>query len=134
MKWKPEAAVKRGAALLDKANPDWWKPRRKNSIKLTELDLSNCNLCVLGQLYANGEVGYFRGLRILRQLADEGKLRLPKTYLSYVVKRHGLTYDNRLVGDEFFGFDRKLGDYDWADLTRAWTAEIRSRRRAARAK
>jgi hypothetical protein len=106
--------VKRGVKVLDQAMPGWWRPGK---IDLKSLDLANCDLCVLGQLYANGEVGYYRGQEILKELHAEGKLRLPARVPE--------------VNPEELGFAGFRGlDYD--ALTDVWDAEIRVRRRKAK--
>lgn len=45
-------AVSEGVALLDQAQPDWWK-----HINLDTLDMSACYSCILGQLYGSYAVG-----------------------------------------------------------------------------
>ena len=40
--------VKRGIEYLDKHNPHWWR-----QIEVTELQMSSCRHCVLGQLYGD---------------------------------------------------------------------------------
>ena len=50
------ARVRRGAKLLDKTLPGWEK-----KIRLHDLDLNNCEVCILGQLYRS----YFKGLDAL---------------------------------------------------------------------
>ena len=54
------SAVKRGVKALDKGRPGWEK-----EIDLTRLDLSEPNVCMLGQLYGN----YTRGLNALSEAA-----------------------------------------------------------------
>lgn len=45
-------AVAAGVALLDQAQPDWWK-----HIDLDTLDMSGCYSCILGQLYGSYSTG-----------------------------------------------------------------------------
>lgn len=40
--------VAAGAAWLDERKPDWW-----TAVALPELDVDDCNLCVLGQTYGS---------------------------------------------------------------------------------
>jgi hypothetical protein len=127
-------AVKRGAALLDQAMPGWWKKNRGRgkTIDLDMLQLSSCHLCVLGQLYANGEVGYDRGLKVLNNLAMKGKLRLPRSYKQILRETEAdLEPGRKLPHDEFFGFDAAGGWSKYPALTEAWAKEIESRRAAA---
>lgn len=44
--------VERGAALLDKHNPDWYM-----AVSLQGLRMSSCSECVLGQLYGDYGAG-----------------------------------------------------------------------------
>lgn len=52
-----EQRVARGAALLDRVNPGWWK-----RIDLERLSLGSCKRCVLGQLYGEYAIDAFRAL------------------------------------------------------------------------
>jgi hypothetical protein len=95
--------VAKGAALLDKKNPGWWKPDAAPiAIDLDDLELSSdCN-CVLGQLagnYAEGVSGL--GIHLLRQEVT-----------------HGFLLDLNGEGD----------DLDWPPLTAEWKRVITARR------
>ena len=59
--------VRAGAALLDRVNPDWWKP---NTLRLDVLAMSSCYHCVLGQLY--GEYFYGVGKLSAREGVKQG--------------------------------------------------------------
>lgn len=101
------ARVRRGARLLDRIRPSWTK-----EISVKKLDLSNCRLCVLGQLYTPEDdgrwhqSGYTIGLRHLEAKLKSGEIDTVE-----------------------YGFDG-----DGAEVAdRLWRYEIRRRRRAQRA-
>ncbi len=56
--------VRRGIKLLNKKRPGWLK-----KVKVSKLQLESCELCILGQVYAQDtlsyEDGFSAGLRIL---------------------------------------------------------------------
>lgn len=105
-------AVKRGAEFLDERLGTSWVQR----IELGALQLSSCKRCVLGQLYAEQpdldandgfNTGYERGIKEL-----------------------GLNDDTMIFDDPVstthLGFEVD-DDYEYADLTRAWTELIQER-------
>jgi hypothetical protein len=99
--------VERGAALLDERRPGWW-----DEVDVGSLDLRQCDLCILGQLWGDyldgrGEVvrlGY--GYR-----AQEESIR------------HGFDVSRRIHADLHA---------DYAALTDLWRAAIERRRAAER--
>lgn len=92
-----EEKVKRGAALLDKVDPHW-----AEKVHLETLDMGDCALCVLGNLYGD----YMAGLK---KLADHVNV----TFVS------GIDY----------GFSvRRFDCGEFANLEKLWCAEIASRR------
>lgn len=99
--------VERGAALLDKKRPGWWK-----RISLDELDITSCFRCVLGQEY-QPEVP-------------------PEASTPYDAARDALGLSPAVSAE--LGFDPRFGD-NWKvsarALTEAWRELITARREAA---
>lgn len=126
MNWTdPANRARRGAALLDKAVPNWW-----DMVNLDDLDMSagryfvastatgSCG-CVLAQLDAR---------RPDAPSSDDG------TY-SQMLEHLGLSLDeaydlgfNAIVGPDY------EEDYDYELLEAAWTHEVRSRIASAAAR
>lgn len=100
-----KATIRRGAKLLDKMRPSWFK-----SVSIQKLDLGSCDLCVLGQLYDNGtKNGYDRGLDLLKEKLDSPEYAF-------------------IISDEYgFSSSEECADEMWA-------YEIARRRAAERAK
>jgi hypothetical protein len=93
--------VQNGIALLDRETSGW-----EGRIDLETLDLQDCGLCVLGQVFG----GFAEGaLRLFRGHEDMG----------YAGWEHG--FDGVTVGD----LKEVPGMY--ADLTGEWAARIRDR-------
>ncbi len=96
--------VARGAALLDEKRPGW-----DARIDLAGLDLEDCELCVVGQLFGPG---YGRGL--------------PDGSYGYGLEALGV-----LDCEYEYGFDREFLGEKFADLTAEWRRVITARRGAA---
>ena len=101
-----------GIAILDEAVPGW-----KKEIDCETLDLSDCSMCVLGQVYGT----YNEGLTVLTK-------RLIKPGMSYA-KENDIT--NKFASDH--GFDERAfnedgevieGSYTFRDMTEAWEKEV----------
>lgn len=56
--------IKAGMELLDIETPGW-----RQKIDLTKLDLGNCELCILGQLFERYTLGVF-ALELVHEEAD----------------------------------------------------------------
>lgn len=96
-----EGNVQRGVALLDTKNPDW---RKKIDPEI--LDLNECTLCILGQLYGH----YIDGVNEL--------------YMVYVAEGG---CNNRTVWAAEHGFNLLDGEDDeliWSILRDSWLAEL----------
>ena len=100
-------AVRRGVAVLNKTRPSW-----VTKINTQRLDLSRCDLCVLGQLYSTpgDEDGYERGLELLNGAVQEN----PGMY--------------------GFSVDELSGEDYWDVLDEIWRDEIAKQRAARRRK
>jgi len=98
--------VAQGAALLDKQAPGW-----ADEISLIDLDMSDPEVCVVGQLYETGAIGDPWGSAYRQGL-------------------HLLNIDPNLDAAVYFGFEDIFGDY--AELTELWTREIQARRSTPR--
>lgn len=91
-----------GAALLDKQRPGWWL-----SIDGERLDMGQCNLCVLGQVYGD----FIEGFTRLNLNALDGE-------------------DGKLLRDCVdLGFDIE-GEIGFTELADAWRVEIGKRSEA----
>lgn len=90
-----EVQVARGAAWLDRRYPDWWK-----SIDLAVLDLSRCDVCVLGQVY-HGHISQEERDQLLAQV-------LEKSYASPLLLDYGFNVLSRWHELTWFGA-AKLG-------------------------
>lgn len=117
-----DKAVDRGAALLDKKKPGWWK-----QIVFKNLDMGDSCRCVLGQVYerdakpARGDVvsGYWWDVSGYWWALEEGPLLG--------------------VNAEHYGFD--VPNYDYEDdftqgykhLRARWMDKVRERKAAAKA-
>jgi hypothetical protein len=89
--------ARRGAALLDEISPGW-----DQQVDLLELDLSDADSCVLGQVFA-----------------EQGEKRGVSGY-DWARPHYG-------IDDEFNGFDAD-DDVKYKHLDRAWTLLITARR------
>ncbi len=110
--------VKRGMAMLDIAFPRWEK-----LIVLGELELSNANSCVLGQLgnhYMGGEYNFYD--EMLTDLAKEGHL---EDESEITAREHGFITPTDNDQEEW---DQRLDDQQWADLNLVWNHMIEERR------
>lgn len=130
-----EPFVARGVAWLDEHYPGWFK-----AIDLETLDVSKCDICVLGQVYS-GHVPYAERQQLLAQVIakDPGDRRLYGFDL--LVRRHELKLsDTMAMGftswrwcnhphhrDE--GLDSECPDVPtFDDLLEAWTQAIIQKR------
>ena len=91
--------AKAGATLLDIVRPGW-----ADQVSPERLDLSDCQACVLGQLYGN----YTEGVEKLFAMAENG---------------------TRYTVADRAGFDVVPGT-TYSTLTKAWRREIEKRRNA----
>lgn len=113
------AAVARGVALLDSKVPGWWRV-----INLDQLDMSDCNDCMLGQLFgydverALGAkmFGLEVGIDPMNQLFDQ---------TGYERGSVALCIKNKQVT---IGCEHKLDINTYADLKCAWAEVIAERR------
>lgn len=131
-----EVQVARGAAWLDEHYPDWWK-----AVDLAVLDVSQCDVCVLGQVYT-GYIPVQERDQILAQV-------LEKTYLHPMQRDYGFNILSHLHDLDWFtsaklGFsvDSALsfctetcteecpGDHGYPELTDEWTRVVIGRRLA----
>jgi hypothetical protein len=103
-------SVKRGAALLD----DWFEPLVwRTRINLAELDVAECHLCVLGQLFPSSQ-SFETTLHTLSITAVEGQAH-GFTYPSEgALGRFSTTAAGRWIKDEIV----------WGALTEAWRREL----------
>ena len=91
-----------GAALLDKALPNWWDGNEKATIDLDILDMNLGRMCILGQCFGDYTTG-----------CDEVEV----VAFSQDSREHGFTALMTL--DDAYG-----------ELTALWKAEIKRRRAA----
>ena len=106
---KLENAVKRGVDFLDKTRPSWF-----TKISTKRLDIADCEVCILGQLYGtDDEDGYERGLAILN-----GKVRKNPEKFGF-----NADFDSSLSSDDQYAFIQEV-----------WEREIAARRKARRQK
>lgn len=123
--------VMRGVEALDTVSPEWW-----THINLWTLNLKNCRLCVLGQLYGN----YMNGLRLFTAALEEHSL-LAREHLNCGVAfgpHYGFDHEDRLQRewvDEDDQLERQgLADTDLPfaechlDLMGEWWADIIAKR------
>jgi hypothetical protein len=106
-----EDRVANGAALLDRARPNWAR-----EIAQDELAMATCDQCILGQLYGDYRVGF-------RMVLEP----LPSRYL-FAATDFGFT----LPGEEQPDWGRETL-LRFAALAEAWRSEIRRRLDAASA-
>ena len=99
--------VRRSVLLLDRDRPGWYK-----KINLGKLDMSDCNVCVLGQLL---------GARRKRLLWEDLLALANLTEL-------GACQRGFNIGDELTA----TLDVDYTDLEQAWLSQIEKRRAADR--
>lgn len=95
-----KAAVKRGAKLLDAKLGKGWARK----VKVTRLELADCQMCVLGQLYGDYDTG----------IDELGDIDGP---------RHGFDQPDFSEALDFDSYHEV-----WASLNQLWRDEIRSRR------
>ena len=127
-----KARVKLGAAWLDERYPNWW-----DKIDLGTLELSSCDLCVLGQVWT-GVVPVEEKFQLIAQ-AVKGSCYTAKQAMAgdgfnLMMWSDGDLYLYNHVQD--LGFDLKgvnpnLEPEKYETLTQAWTDLIISRRLAA---
>lgn len=130
-----EPFVARGVAWLDEHYPGWF-----NAIDLETLNISRCDICVLGQVYS-GHVPYAERQQLLAQViaSDPGTYRLYGFDL--LVRRHGLGLpDTTSMGFTSWpwchhphhvddGLDSQCPDAPtFEDLLEAWTQVIIQKR------
>ncbi|MBA2413166.1 MAG: hypothetical protein H0V63_10120 [Burkholderiaceae bacterium] len=105
------AQAKKGAELLDHKHPGWWR-----KVKTTELDMSECDRCVLGWVFegsSDNDLGYWSGVW---GLFGSGDFRSPWT--------HGFNAEGKAFKD---------GTTDFDVLADEWVKRIQQRRREYRA-
>lgn len=51
--WGIAPRVARGVAVLDRHDPDWWRPDVEGAISVTRLRMEDLRLCLLGQRYGS---------------------------------------------------------------------------------
>lgn len=129
-------AVAKGATWLDEHYPNWWK-----AVDLAVLDVSQCDMCVLGQVYT-GYIPAHERDQILAQV-------LEKTYLHSMQRDLGFTILSHLHGLDWFtsaklgfsveshltnctcGYTEECpGAHGYSKLTDEWTRVIIGRRLA----
>lgn len=119
--------VSRGAALLDKYDPDWWKPDVPNAIDLSTLNLVSGELCVLGQRCPAAI------------LEDYGSDVAGSRYWAYLEElsawdgseeKDGWASEHGFTLDRLSGFDTGAADR-WRALTGEWKRVITERRAAS---
>lgn len=118
---KARAAARRGAKLMDKEKPGWYKPRR---FSLKRFNIADCDVCVLGQHYANGTNGYDRGIEILGLTQEMGWKPGTPSWFGFNVPMDEYGYQD-VVTDEGAVWSE---DRAYAALQTAWEEEIRARR------
>lgn len=107
-------AIANGAALLDEQFPGWWR-----QINVGQLQLSDCNLCILGQIY--------------RPLFNELCANAPSPGCRpedpYAVAQEDLELSNYMTTQYGFNLDyyEAEGCHDWGMLTDAWIELIKLR-------
>lgn len=117
-----EAAVQRGAAVLDDLLPGW-----AERIDVLALDLAYTDRCVLGQLFAADDprgdgMGYEPGLTAVSGLPDDRDLAQRRTWAA----AHGFDMPPLDEDDDTDWAERAHG---YVELTGLWAAEIRRRTR-----
>lgn len=115
--------AKRGAKLLDKKKPNWWK---RATIQTRRLNLVSD--CVLGQVFAkdaadSGTDGFeFGAIKLFPEKVDVGYEGEPHQVDSFSTK-----------ACDDYGFDAPRGnDAEYALLGQAWLEEIKARRQVAK--
>lgn len=117
---KARSLVKKGAKLLDKEKPNWYKRWR---LSLSSLNMESCNTCVLGQNYAAD----------FRRACQKGEAD------SYLGSPYELAEGMLGVEGSQFGFDSfydpKAGQWvEYDALQHQWELEIQRRRKADKEK
>jgi|SRR5687767_5337109 len=126
-----EQAVQNGAAWLDLTYPGWYR-----SIDLSILDVSRCNVCVLGQVYTGHIPAEERNGVLAQAMVTMSPYVYPMGY-TVLSARHELSaVELRSMG--FLGVvaDCEVPECDncdpgrptYAELTDAWTTLIIGRR------
>lgn len=105
-------AVRMGAKLLDTQAPGW-----QYKVKITDLDMSNGDRCILGQTF--GE--FLKGERFLWP----DKLLKSSEDQDMLAERHGFLVADGIMGDDTPGV-RYTEVYD--RLGTLWADEVRKRR------
>jgi len=98
-------AVKESALFLDRVTPDWYR-----HIRLNVLDLSNPDVCIVGQVYG---LNYMHWLRTLRE-ADAWEYAKMRT--AHYAAARGFALDPCV--------DTDWSDEAWKKLTNLWINEI----------
>jgi len=93
--------VKKGAELLDTAQPNWYE-----QIELSQLDLSSCKKCILGQMFGD---------------FSDGAEVLFKDELSSSIDKCGFDIDRELLLEN-------TPEEVWELLCTYWRHEVVSRR------
>lgn len=121
--------VAAGAALMDEADPGWWRADADRAIDLEALDLAQTDMCVLGQRCP---------LEVLAARVDVEADRLDpldfgEAYDAYARYLSGLTGREFLEWAHGHGFALTApGDkVTWEGLTAEWRKVIAARREAA---
>jgi hypothetical protein len=111
---KERAAIKRGAALLDTADPKWFR-----KLNPANFDLGDEKMCVLGQAYGD----YFKGLN---ELAAEGIAKMFKSSTD-----EPLAVTGKLDG-RHYGFNTHAGNAAFERMGQEWIRQVIVRRKRAR--
>lgn len=118
--------VARGAGWLDQRYPDWW-----NKIDLGTLEVSNCHMCVLGQVYT-GCIPTRERNQILAQVLG----RTPQQVTLDSIPGYDVLSAYYELGELAIGLGFAIGwplrffspKEEYAALTDEWTRVIISRR------
>jgi hypothetical protein len=113
--------VKRGAALLDEVNPDWYR-----TVAVHRLVMSDCHRCMLGQLFNS----YQQGCLMLQFRGDQAKAYgfVAEDGYEYNDAEHELYGKTQLLNpNDREDFETERMDY--LMLAAYWEDAIRDRKR-----
>ena len=125
-------AVRRGARLLDRCRPGWWR-----RIRLRDLQVARTRNCVLGQAYDLSPEGWRRHNDALARIhsADPKppSSAAPFHYDGYDRGLYMLGLTKGSAGSYGFALPEShiWSVKAWDVLTEAWADEVRKRRKAA---
>lgn len=129
-------AVAKGATWLDEHYPNWWK-----AVDLAVLDVSQCDRCVLGQVYT-GYIPVHERDQILAQVLEKCYVHPIQRDLGFNVLSHlhdldwftsaklGFSVESHLGACRSDCTEECHGTHGYAELTDEWTRVIISRRLA----